>query len=65
MKKIIYSDEALKELESKSFDKKTKTMIYKKLEYLAQNYEVLKNSKNITQLVANQNNFLDIKYQIK
>ncbi len=46
---LEFSEQSLKDL--KKFNKAELTKIENKLDYLAENYEVLKNSKNITALV--------------
>jgi len=45
---IKYSDKSIKDL--KSFSNPDKTLIVKKIHYLSENFEVLKESKKITQL---------------
>jgi len=46
--KIKYSEKSLKDL--KSFSHPDRTLIVKKIHYLADNFEVLKNSKKVTEL---------------
>ena len=46
--KIEYSERSLKDL--KSFPKPDRVLIVKKIHYLAENFELLKESKKVTQL---------------
>jgi len=46
--KLKYSDKALKDL--KNFSQPDKILIAKKIEYLCKNFELLKQSKKVTQL---------------
>ena len=49
---IKYSDKSLKDL--KSFSHPDRTLIVKKIHYLADNFEVLKNSKKVTELKGSE-----------
>jgi len=50
--KLKYSDKALKDL--KSFTQPDRVLIVKKIEYLRENFELLKESKKVTQLKGTQ-----------
>ena len=50
--KLKYSDRAVKDL--KNFSPPDRVLIAKKLEYLCENFELLKESKKITQLKGTQ-----------
>ena len=45
---IKYSEKSIKDL--KSFSHPDRTLIAKKIQYLAENFEILKNSKKVTEL---------------
>ncbi len=49
---IKYSEKSLKDL--KSFSHPDRTLIVKKIHYLAENFEVLKSSKKVTQLKGSE-----------
>ena len=49
---IKYSEKSLKDL--KSFSHPDRTLIVKKIHYLADNFEVLKNSKKVTELKGSE-----------
>ena len=49
---IKYSEKSIKDL--KSFSHPDRTLIVKKIHYLADNFEVLKNSKKVTQLKGSE-----------
>ncbi|SFV51637.1 hypothetical protein MNB_SM-7-1037 [hydrothermal vent metagenome] len=50
--KLKYSDKALKDL--KKFSQPDRVLIAKKIEYLRENFELLKESKKVTQLKGTQ-----------
>ncbi len=50
--RVKYSDKSLKDL--KSFPLPERTLIVKKIEYLRDNFELLKESKKVTQLKGTQ-----------
>ncbi|PHQ65646.1 MAG: plasmid stabilization protein [Sulfurimonas sp.] len=49
---IKYSEKSVKDL--KSFSNPDRTLIVKKIHYLADNFEVLKNSKKVTELKGSE-----------
>jgi len=49
---IKYSEKSVKDL--KSFSHPDRTLIVKKIHYLAENFEVLKNSKKVTELKGSE-----------
>ena len=49
MRDLEFSERAIRDL--KTFDATDRTMIFKKLDYLAENYEALKTGKSIRELV--------------
>jgi len=49
---IKYSEKSIKDL--KSFSHPDRTLIVKKIHYLADNFEVLKNSKKVTELKGSE-----------